>query len=192
MKTFTLAAIRSFLIFTAVAALSVAFPASVQAVPTTYQYIGNHFTDVSGIYTTSDFVTAMVTLASPLPPNFQGKVTPTAFTFTDGVLTITNFDATVAVFIFATDGAGHIVEWSVVASSSPLGPGLRGVISSANGFRVGDEGYIDPDNEGFNSFSPGEWGGKAAVPDAGSTLSLMTLTLMVLGVAAQRFKRAAA
>ena len=35
MKTLTLAAIRCSLIFTAVAALSIAYPASVQAVPTT-------------------------------------------------------------------------------------------------------------------------------------------------------------
>ena len=31
-----------------------------------------------------------------------------------------------------------------------------------------------------------------ATPDAGSTLSLMTLTLMALGLVARRFKRAAA
>ena len=46
---------------TGVAALSLAHPASVQAVPTTYQYTGNPFTDVTGPCTTSDFVTAMVT-----------------------------------------------------------------------------------------------------------------------------------
>ena len=45
MKTLTLAAIRCPLIFTAVAALSLAYPASVQAVPTTYLYTGNPFTD---------------------------------------------------------------------------------------------------------------------------------------------------
>ena len=41
MKTLILAAIRCSLMFTAVAALSLAYPASVQAVPTTYQYTGN-------------------------------------------------------------------------------------------------------------------------------------------------------
>ena len=80
MKTLTLAAIRCSLIFTAVAALSLAYPASVQAVPTTYQYTGNPFTDVTGLYTTSDFVTAMVTLAAP-STNFQGTVTPTHLHF---------------------------------------------------------------------------------------------------------------
>ena len=46
MKTPILAAIRCSLMLTAVAALSFAYPASVQAVPTTYQYTGNPFTQV--------------------------------------------------------------------------------------------------------------------------------------------------
>jgi hypothetical protein len=71
MKTLLPAAIRRSLMFTAVVALSLAYPASVQAVPTTYQYTGNPFTEVSGPYTTSMFVTAMVTLAGPLPPNLH-------------------------------------------------------------------------------------------------------------------------
>ena len=100
MKTLTLAAIRCSLMFTAVAALSLAYPASVQAVPTTYRYTGNPFTFVSGPYTTSDFVTAMVTLAGPLGANMPlTDVTPTAFTFSDGVQTITNHNATSARFL---------------------------------------------------------------------------------------------
>ena len=97
------------LALTGVAALSLAYPASVQAVPTTYQYTGNHFTDVTGPYTTSDFVTAMVTLAAPLAANMRSRtVTPTAFTLSDGVQTLTNHNATTRlVFQFATDATGR-------------------------------------------------------------------------------------
>ena len=73
------------LALTGVAALSLAYPGSVQAVPATYRYIGNPFTDVDAPYTTSDFVTAIVTLTGPLGANMPlTAVTPTAFTFSMG------------------------------------------------------------------------------------------------------------
>ena len=53
MKTLILAAIRCSLMFTAVAALSIVYPASVPAVPTMYHYTGNHFTFATGPYTTT-------------------------------------------------------------------------------------------------------------------------------------------
>ena len=113
MKTLIPAAIRCLLMFTAVAALSLAYPASVQAVPTTYRYTGNHFTFATGPYTTSMFVTVMLTLADPLPANFDGTVTPTAFTVTDGVQTINNHNADPidVVFQFATDATSIITQW---------------------------------------------------------------------------------
>src|SRR5215475_3160866 len=119
MKTLTLAAIRCSLMFTAVAALSVAYPPSVQAVPTTYQYTGNPYPFAVGDYTTSMFVTVMLTLAQPLPANLDGstEVFPTAFTFFDGVQTITNFTVSFfpPLFSFVTDAAGHITDWNVFA-----------------------------------------------------------------------------
>jgi len=45
---------------------------------------------------------------------------------------------------------------------------------------------------GANFDSPGTWTTVGAVANTGYTLSLMTLTLMALGVAARLFKRAAA
>jgi hypothetical protein len=45
---------------------------------------------------------------------------------------------------------------------------------------------------GANERLPGGWSGPISAPDTGSTLSMLTLALIALGVAARRFKRAAA
>src|SRR5215469_7229298 len=121
MKTLVLAAIRCSLMFTAVAALSIAYPPSVQAVPTKYVYTGNPFTFATGPYSTSNFVTAMITLAGPLGANMPlTEVTPIAFTLSDGVQTITNRGPGFVFFtsfLFATDASGAISMWSAVVEN---------------------------------------------------------------------------
>ena len=170
---------------------------AVQAVPTTYVYTGNPFTFVSGPYSTSDFVTAMVTLANPLPPNEPlTQVTPLAFSLFDGVQTITNLNATIFAFHFATDGDGTITHWALSAYTGPQNA-PNGTIYTFNApftpaDRVTDFGSFPLDVEvGGNFDSPGHWE-IGAVPDAASTLSLLSLSLTALGVAARQFKRAAA
>ena len=182
---------RILLALAGVAALSLAYPASVQAVPTTYQYTGNPFTFVTGPYTTSMFVTVMVTLAHPLHANMPPtQVFPTAFTFFDGVQTITNFETLPSFFLFSTDGSGHIVEW-IVEAKGPTAEGSVGTEARLEDHTGADLGEEDEVNFGVNDNTPGEWTGNVLVPDAGSTLSLMTLTLMALGLVARRFQRAA-
>ena len=176
------------LALTAFAALSIAYPASVHAVPTTYQYIGNPFTEVVGpSYTTSDFVTAMITLTGPLGANFSGFVSATAFTFSDGFQTITDISAFASNFFFKTDAAGAITNWDlVVVNNNPFGS-----ITTANSTNVFDEAFFFTDS-GLVRDDPGKWSVAGAVADTGSTLSLMTLTLMALGLVARRLERAAA
>jgi len=189
MKTLIPAAIRCSLMFTAVAALSIVYPASVQAVPTTYQYTGNPFTFVTGPYTTSMFVTVMVTLAHPLHTNMPlTHVNPTAFTFFDGVQTldITNSHPNSVAFDFATNANGEIILWDLEVDGGP---------SSIFTFNRPGHGPIDGGHNdvglGRNSGPAGVWSQGIATPDTGSTLSLMTLTLMALGLVARRFQRAA-
>ena len=101
--------------------------ASVQA-DTTYTYTGNPFTIVIAPYTTSNFVTAMVTLASPLGRNFPLQpVTPLAFSLSDGLQTITNLTATDFGFEFATDSTGFIIERGCIsgAGNRPNAAGAR-------------------------------------------------------------------
>jgi hypothetical protein len=155
MKTLTLAAIRCSLIFTAVAALSLAYPASVQAVPTTYQYTGNPFTFVTGSYTTSDFVTARVTLAGPLGANMPlTEVTPTAFILTDGLQAITNREAgTFVVCQFATDADGAVTRWAVEAVRQPT----NHIATYHTHGSTRDEASVHGDGIGNNFLDPGRW-----------------------------------
>jgi hypothetical protein len=188
MKTLIPTAIRYLLMFTAVAALSLAYPASVHAVPTTYKYTGNPFTDVTDPpYTTSDFVTGMVTLAGPLAPNMPlTTISPTAFTFSDGVQTLTNLTP-FTLFQFATGSTGAITQWNIVLASQ-----LDHIIVTRNApGDVEDGGRFSLFVFGNNANSAGTWAISASVADTGSTLSLMTLTLMALGLVARRFQRAA-
>src|SRR5215510_10430913 len=177
------------LALTAAAVLSVVYPASVQAVPTTYKYTGNPFTFASPPYSTSDFVTAMVTLASPLGPNMPlTMVTPLAFSLSDGQQTITNLNATSFTFQFATGPTGMILNWDIRVFGAP---GFRIFTVNTPDF-IEDIGAMPiPGATPFNQNSPGRWTTVGAVSDAGSTLSLMTLTLMALGLVARRFQRAA-
>ena len=183
---------RIILSFAGALAIGFLTAASVQAVPTTYQYTGNPFTNVTAPYTTSDFVSAMVTLAGPLAPNMPfTSVTPTAFTLSDGVQTITNFNATFPPgFSFATGPTGAITVWHVNAGA------LSGSINTVGGGpqSPADFGHLNGTIAfGHNANAPGTWAlVSSTVPDTGSTLSLMTLTLMALGVTARQFKRAAA
>src|SRR5262249_7366006 len=118
-------------------------------------------------------------------------ITPIAFSFSDGVQTITNLTPPlVTSFAVATGAAGQITQWVMVAIVSNTG-----AISTARRpiFSVQDEGSLSVESFGFNLGRPGRWtiNGVPQVPDAGSTISLMTLTFMALGVAAGRLKRVA-
>ena len=174
----------------ALVALAVGFltAASVQA-DTMYKYTGNPFTFVSGPYTTSDFVSVMLSLASPLAANMPlTQVTPTLFSFSDGVQTITNISANEFLFLFATGPTGNITQWSA-DGVLPSGGFIK---TTNNGRTVTDKAQtINPTGTALNIGSPGRWV-LAAAPDVGSSLTLLSLSLTALGVAARRFKRAAA
>jgi hypothetical protein len=118
------------------------------------------------------------------------NVTPIAFSFFDGQQTITNIDATSYDFEFETGPTGAITGWGIAIRST----GQRLIITENDPvLAVDDDGRLAQGQFGDNTGSPGTWTSPAqGVPDTGCTLSLMTLTLMALGVAARQFKRAAA
>jgi len=81
-----------------------------------YNYTGNPYTTAKSPYDTSMSVTGTVELAAALAPNLSlTAVTPTSWSFSDGVNTTTNATATLNFnqFNFATDSAGNITEWLI-------------------------------------------------------------------------------
>jgi hypothetical protein len=153
------------------------------AVPVTYIYTGNPFTNVSGPYTTSDQVTAKVKLSSPLPANMSLQiVTPLAFSFSDGVQTFTNLTASSS-FEFQTDASGNIFAWNVGVVTAQAG-----IFTVNTADNVFDKGFSD-DGEGEILRTPGTWS-RASVPDVASTFTLLALSTTALGVAARRWKPA--
>jgi hypothetical protein len=125
---------------------------------TTYEYTGNPFTLTAGPYTKSDFVTATVTLASPLPPNAQGSVvTPTAFTFSDGVQTITDHSGAGSLMTFSTGPTGAITAWHIgiqferAPSNSIVTESVPGAVTDEVHVNSAGGGY------GYNKNAPGTW-----------------------------------
>jgi VPDSG-CTERM motif len=172
---------------TAFAVVMVLTTTAVQATSFTYDYTGNLFTSVSGAYTTSDSITGSVTLASPLTANMPlTNFTPLAFSFFDGVDTITDANATFTTFNFATDSTG-IVEWYVTLTYDPPGVVIQSIftinVPSAALFQE-EAGYANAIGFGdARGNSPGQWTGlvvPATVPDTGSTLVLLFVALFGL------------
>ena len=88
-------------------------------------------------------------------------------------------------FSFATNANGEIISWVVEVDG-------RGSIFTFNEvLHASDGAHISGGVVSRNRDDPGVWSQGNATPDAGSTLSLMTLTLMALGLVARRFQRAA-
>ena len=109
-----------------------------------------------------------------------------------GRKTFTNTDALRATtFEFATDSNGLILSWILIVQGGTDGD-PRSVATQRIplrtvdiGSQILDDGFGEIDND------PGVWRVRPTVPDSGSTLSLMTLTLMALGLVARWFQRAA-
>jgi len=155
----------------------------------TYTYTGNDFQVATGSYTTSDFVTGFFTVASPLPDNLvfsNDNVTPTSYSFTDGVQTFSSMAPPPNVtFDIGTDGSGNITMWDInLASGPPLGDAV------STDWNSSDVGEMD----NFNSFGevigdPGTWAmsgsGPSPVPEPGN-VSWMLVGLLAGGGFVQR------
>jgi hypothetical protein len=104
------------------AALS-ALGAAQSTADTIYTYTGKPFTSAISPYTTNDFISGSFDLATPLGNNVPlTTITPTAFSFSDGVQTYLPTTVRFSFFTIQTDSAGIPSFWfiSFFTSTSAL------------------------------------------------------------------------
>jgi hypothetical protein len=92
----------------------IALGAAQSTADTTYTYTGNHFTTAVSPYTTNDFISGSFDLATPLGNNVPlTGITPTAFSFSDGVQTYLPTTVRFSSFTIQTDSAGIPSFWFI-------------------------------------------------------------------------------
>ena len=95
--------------------LLAALPFTSALADTTYTYTGNQFNTFGGdaACPTECNIYGSFTISAPLGPNFDGYFTPDSFSFTDGLVTITQANATKSDFGFITNALGEITAWNL-------------------------------------------------------------------------------
>ena len=160
-------------------------PTSAQA-NTIYTYIGNPFTVFSGLDACPSVcnISGSLTLASPLAANLPFEaITPAAFSFTDGSITVTADQG--GRFDVATDPGGNISFWEIALGSGQVGgPGVCISLDS-----VRDPTGTPQDNSLSVSCSSGAFAGSALVNDNPGSWSSSTVapvpepgTLILVGI----------
>jgi len=196
-----------------VVSLLTAAPAHASAI---YAYQGNLFTsltiDINGpgpvdFYAFTDRVTGFMELASPLAADLNSLTTlaPVAFSFSDGVNTITHATATVSSFAVVTNDVGAIVQWYVFVSAfAPADGGgtVRNISTSSNVSLQVQDGVLDrlcgptSTSQGCvlggtpyytqtagNADAPGAWTLRTPVPEPSS---MLLIGVALAGFAARR------
>jgi hypothetical protein len=152
----------------------------------TYTYTGNDFQTATSPYTLTDFVSGFFTVASPLGDNLAlGAITPTSYSFTDGVQTFSSASPPSGVtFKVATDASGNLNGWFIDLQS-----GVN-FVSTATTPNQEDQG-TSGGGAALNFFDEGSWqasasgGGGSTVPEPGYAV---LLAVGLVGIAVVRRK----
>ena len=169
------------------------FSSRVSANPATYTYTGNPFNEfINGLACPPDCaISGSFTVASPIGDNFNGGITPSMFSFTDGNVTLSSAVGAsivgsgepVGMIFVQTDASGAIVDWNIGVCSVPFSSNhvCLGSVELFTGgpSNPGDSVFIGA-GSGSNAGVPGTWMSSVAVtpePNSG-VLWLLGVALM--------------
>jgi hypothetical protein len=186
---------RLFLFSSALSILVLLMPARADTV---YSYTGNLFTNgvtqngltslPVGPFTANDSVSGSFTVATPIGGVLH-LVTPTSFSFTDGVDTLTNLNSTLSSFEASTDFSGNIVDWHIFAR---IVGGNNAFIDTSDIMGTAADEGLETDNQGHlvgaeNLDDPGKWTVSTTVPEPSSLLLLASGAIGLAGVLRKRW-----
>jgi hypothetical protein len=116
-----------FLASALVVALIIAATSPFALADTILTYTGSPFATATGAFSTSDFLTVTIDLASPLLTFTTQTVNPVSFVISDGLQTFTQANQLFApTFRFSTDGLGYISSWFISAALKSTQPSSAG------------------------------------------------------------------
>ena len=167
------------------------FSATVNAAITTYTYTGNNFDSVKGPYTTSHSVSGSITLSNALASNLSSftTVSPTSFSFSDGINTVTNTTANVgSLFAFKTDSIGNIFQWQVTVYIGSVNQFSIATVNAPSLYPIYDQVIVNSGNSAYGQIlnNPGTWT-VATVPEP-ETNAMILAGLGLMGAVARRRK----
>jgi len=165
-------------------------PAAIAGPVTTYTYTGPAFTTFTGVAAcpVQCDLSGWFTVSSPLAANLtNATITPTSFSFTDGLNTLTNLNTTgtfdqANFLLFSTNGAGQITQWEIILQH--VGLAEMETFSSISGGAPSDEAWIgNPGTTSGTALWVGAAGGSSGpwVPSTLTTTTPEPTSLLLLG-----------
>jgi hypothetical protein len=151
---------------------------SLAGASTVYTYDGNPLNIGVGSFV-GNSISGEFTVGSQLGSNFSGAVTPTQFSFSNGLFSLNNSNSSTYSFNIKTSSAGDIVSWMIAVAAGPAFIATN-TLADATGILIfGASNILDA----------GTWTTSSAATPLPDTLALFLSGVGLIGLLFWRGKR---